>query len=104
MSAGPAEMNLASRTQLGTRSGGPKQCFAFEANEPSPRAHRQAPVTHYFLGLLIELRHLGIELPFCLGHATLLLHHPTPLRPKGFPLRADYRPKLTRLEIRYRHL
>ena len=74
-------MNSASRTRLGSCRGRPQQCFAFEANEPSPRAHGQAPIIQYFPGLLIELRHLGIEFLFCLGYATLLLHHPTPLMP-----------------------
>jgi hypothetical protein len=33
---------------------------------------------------LIELGYLGVEFFLCLGCATLLLHHPTPLKPRGF--------------------
>ncbi len=71
----------ASGTRLRTWRGRSKQSLAFEANEPPPRAHGQAPIIEYFSGLLIELGYLGIEFLFRLSYATLPLHHPTPLRP-----------------------
>jgi hypothetical protein len=50
------------------------------------------------LGLLIELRYLGIEFFFGLGRATLLLHHPTPLRPEDSTVRVIIVPNLNSLK------